>query len=634
MNDASDIADRKADRKAALALLALFTLTILLAVSTRATDVQTNAIEAPLACDPKSTPCTPPEPPKTPEEQLRDWAAPNPNFASDIAFLRKALTDKPQLNVHGTEYTLGQAAIPFIQLVYPNQTSENGATCFINIHTPNAGHARIVSDAPMVNLATQGLYYYDYTPTLIGVHMVSSYCTVSSQPKPTQTQTNTIPSGSIVSGSVNNVNDLDDSYLRVTALLSTGSVQANFSPSATLVNVTGLALYSRLMRNSGSANFTLCAWNYTVKKYGACQSIEVGPFPVMFSQTLLTNTTGGDFLNSTSTTGVVSILINSSSLSTSDMLVDWLHADILAGQNITPDIRGSGEMHVSANASLDVIGNANTTLALIKQSIGAANTSLHTALNNNFTTLQTNVSTLLSNQANLTTLLNAIGTNLTSVNTTTLRVLTAIIEANRTLHGALSLNYTALNQSFQYTNNLILNITTGTSNNTDVLNAIYAMNTTLHGAIYLNTTALQASLTNVNQTLITHIDNANTTILAAIASLNASLDGRLTSINASLSNQISAVNVSIILVINNTNETLYFVLSNLSTNVQNVYNNTQYLVNTTTTDLAIDQDTNARARGIQQDVEDILAILLDLRKRFIDYADAINRALFRPLFGQ
>jgi hypothetical protein len=85
------------------------------------------------------------------------------------------ITNKPKLEVHGTEYQIGQEAKVWLQLLDSGGNDVITGVCYADMYTPSGGY--YFEKATMINMVHDGIYYYDFSvPVIEGVYPVIAEC--------------------------------------------------------------------------------------------------------------------------------------------------------------------------------------------------------------------------------------------------------------------------------------------------------------------------------------------------------------------------------------------------------------------------------------------------------------------------
>jgi len=302
---------------------------------------------------------------------------------ADISY---SISPSGKMTMHGTEYSFGQSAKLWLQLLDANTTAVTGGVCYIDIYTPN--NQIFVERATMSNLNHDGIYYYDISevPILSGVYPAISTCYyISSQTFNNFTSVSFL-NGTLSSGTITDTAILDINYLQTTeSIAGLGNprrIHEEFNISRNVCDIseallTGISIYWTGKWNSNVANdvLTLNVYNYTSDSWIALPNgisgsgISVKSVTNTFS---LSNITKAGLVNSTG--GNFRLRINDTFLAdatSSSFDTDYLSVacDQLSSSG-WQQVKGSSEMHVTSEldyvTTLDdyhlSLGNLNTTL--------------------------------------------------------------------------------------------------------------------------------------------------------------------------------------------------------------------------------------------------------------------------------
>lgn len=175
------------------------------------------------------------------------------------------LTNQSAMQVFGTEYTYGDDARVFLQLLEGNTPIVN-ATCFSTVYTPSGA---VFADHTLMSLqpGSNGLYYADYTaPNISGVYMVEAECNYYSTTESHYVVSSSFSKGFITSGSIAFLNASDNQRLVVSENPQSQSIFAVFSApfdetSGAFADETGI--YNKDGSYFGSPNLTASAFSGT-----------------------------------------------------------------------------------------------------------------------------------------------------------------------------------------------------------------------------------------------------------------------------------------------------------------------------------------------------------------------------------
>lgn len=92
----------------------------------------------------------------------------------DVCIDIKNIISKPNMNVFGTEYQVGDEGTIFLQLLSENKTAISDASCYLFVYYPNK---TLWLNQISTSYLNHGIFYRDITiPQTTGVYIVSSHC--------------------------------------------------------------------------------------------------------------------------------------------------------------------------------------------------------------------------------------------------------------------------------------------------------------------------------------------------------------------------------------------------------------------------------------------------------------------------
>lgn len=272
-----------------------------------------------------------------------------------------------RIQMHGTEYTIGQQAKLWIQLLDSEGMDVSDGVCYIDIYTPLGG--QYIEGATMTNMEHDGIYYYDLpVPTLQGVYPAISECYyVATQNKRNMT-TYSIRSGVLTSGVINYTTSINSVYLvfttnknggltvnnRLNVTFNTTSSQFFNNCSVSELLLTGLTVGWTGIWNTGTSNhdFTFSVYNYTSSRWVDLPNKILGGS----GGTILTVSNSLSANNFTKLLGITStnplqikVADNDVNEGAKALSTDYLYAS--CDQLSSPGwqtVKGSSEMHVTA----------------------------------------------------------------------------------------------------------------------------------------------------------------------------------------------------------------------------------------------------------------------------------------------
>jgi hypothetical protein len=264
-----------------------------------------------------------------------------------------------EIDIHGTEYTIGQVGKIWVQVLDSNKTAVSNATCLVDIYTPDG--LQIVEKEPM-SFLEDGIYYYNFiVPDQIGVYPSVVQCYYV-----TSTAVNLASSGVVITGTTTSgdytTTWVFDGVYWVVREISFGGKQRiqtlmNFS------NVSQPALQSNLniiwtgIWNSApnTDSISMYIMNFTSGNWTLLPNLidDTGGSELTYANSIATtNATASGLIKN----GIVSILFNDTNGTDGSATLfksDYVHVDVVAQFSAQyQQIIGSGEIHVSSFSNL------------------------------------------------------------------------------------------------------------------------------------------------------------------------------------------------------------------------------------------------------------------------------------------
>lgn len=511
--------------------------------------------------------------------------APSEDTGAGYGWLDITYSNKPQngqLAVHGTEYRGGDMATSFVSLTDNNQAAINNAVCYLDLYAPysyNITHPEILDNQLML-FKEKGLYYYDYlipANASSGIYMMNVNCRYAQYMKfyaaddlfnaPNLTSTTALDGANQVLNSYEDGLYVENSH-------AGDKVVSNFTfTNLTYANLSTVAFNVFYQSEDNGGTMTVRFWNWTSGRFAEEKTISLpatgsGGNPTSYD----------DFKSVTLNVSDVSSFLSGGKMivgvnSTKSKKIYWNAAYLTFItydlSSYPPDIRGSGEIHVSPqNYTVDLIGILSGQDKIISN-ITSTNHTLHSALASNFSQVLGNESlirsdissvnsTLLSQFSSLTSYLgthfgyvlgnmtayfSALNGNL--IGNFTEKDL-AIESVNRTLHDSLSSN-------FSYTDGLVSGVGASVISTNDTLHdSISGLGLEIYdvGLDVLSTNAtLHSSISSAESDILGEESNTQYSVWFANGTLHDSLFGNFTYTNA---------------FINDTNTSIYYELMSLN----------------------------------------------------------------------
>jgi hypothetical protein len=280
----------------------------------------------------------------------------------DLTYMNNPTGD---VTVHGTEYSYGQQAKVWLQLLDSNGSTISNGICFIDIFNPT--NTNYLEQATMTNMNHEGIYYYDLgVPMMQGVYPVIASCYYTAGQTSNYGSTITMSRGTLDSGSMTNTKVLDGSYMvttespsgegnprRYTSIINftSGFICSNISE----LLLTGITISWTGRWNSNVANdiMTILIWNYTSNKWIPLANTITGSGTGVKSVSnsfSFTNITQAGFVNSSGSN--LRLKFNDTELSdTTSSGFDYDYLSVDCNQLISPqwqEVKGSSELHVTS----------------------------------------------------------------------------------------------------------------------------------------------------------------------------------------------------------------------------------------------------------------------------------------------
>jgi len=287
---------------------------------------------------------------------------------ADYDKIKYAVYESSPLIVHGTEYKAGENSRIFLQLKDPNSQPILNASCYLDLFLPNMTQA--VIDGPMLYLKdSDGIYFYDYVPSFVGVYALSAECKYSQNVKWYYTLTGWNPFAETCGGekivanasvgtgygdtiSLNNL--MDWMYYRVDTATKFLNVTFTYNSSTqnckiNRTNAQTLDFYYMGETDYATSTLSFYIWNWNSSKWDLMGN--VAPFGLAFS----TGTSGvSDYFakslnlnNYTNNDGTAKVMVYGSGGTNFRLWMDWMAFRTSGNATAMTDLKGSGELHVS-----------------------------------------------------------------------------------------------------------------------------------------------------------------------------------------------------------------------------------------------------------------------------------------------
>lgn len=270
--------------------------------------------------------------------------------------------------VHGTEYTIGQTAKVWLQLLNANRSTINNGVCYTDIYSPSG--AEYIERATMTNMNHDGIYYYDLpVPTTEGVYPVLALCYYEAGQTYTPLTSYRIINATATADPLSNTQTQDGNYFTITETpLSSGNprrIDVEFNSTANICKniseslLTGITI-SWVGRWNGQTNddLTFQVFNHTSSSWISLTNtiLATGTGTKTDTNSLqFNNITKYGLLNSAPNMRLRIIDKNVTDTTSTNFDTDYLQ--ISCDQLSNPqwqEARGSSEIH--ANAPLNTTG--------------------------------------------------------------------------------------------------------------------------------------------------------------------------------------------------------------------------------------------------------------------------------------
>ena len=305
------------------------------------------------------------------------------NIGSSTAWMDITYTNNPvgELKLHGTEYSYGQISKAWLQLLNSSGNHINNGVCYTDIYYPNM--SQFLERATMSNANHDGLYYYDVElPFIEGVFPVIALCYYESGQVYNYATNITIINGSIDSGTINDTNSVDSTYLttsETTVALGNprrydsriyfngNSICSNISEL--LLNGISIGWTGRWNSNIGSDVITMSLWNHSSSTWYILPNTITGVgtgIKTVTNSVVLNNISSTGFVNGSGTNMILRFQdTNLTDGTTTGLDYDYIY--VACDRLSSPQwqtLRGSSEFHLSPsfnqsiNATISDIASA------------------------------------------------------------------------------------------------------------------------------------------------------------------------------------------------------------------------------------------------------------------------------------
>jgi hypothetical protein len=284
----------------------------------------------------------------------------------DLTYMNNPTGD---VTVHGTEYSYGQTAKTWLQLIDGLGDFVNEGICYVDIYTPE--NEQFLERANMHSLEHDGIYYYDLLLENMGegVYPVIALCYYEAGQVSYFASNYFTKIGTYDSGTIDNTYIIDGGaglYLRFKEAvlnpvrnISVGLNVTNSSicfdtPEALLTGVT-LRVVGRF-DSVVNDDITISLWNYTSNSWLDLPNkiLEGASYKDVSNSFFINNITDSGFVNSSGSN--LKVLFTDTTLTdgaTSNLDIDYLtfSCDQLADPS-WQEVKGSSEIHISSGSTI------------------------------------------------------------------------------------------------------------------------------------------------------------------------------------------------------------------------------------------------------------------------------------------
>ncbi len=518
------------------------------------------------------------------------------------------------VNVFGTDYTVGDNGRIFVQLVQ-NNTGFDGAVCLVNVHYPDSSYLTpnyFIEGGLLVSLGEDGLYYTDFTaPSQIGIYMISAECFVGENTTRWNATSDTLVEGTIKSGSIADVHEDDGSYYELEEQDNGGNNQSyqhefefNVSGLTEALNETatiGLLFAGRLrIGDLGDIDDTIKfqLWNYTSSSWIDLPN-QLYP-QVTDTDVIVANTGDGsgapDYINNS----ILRTRMQDTDQTTDDdkglIFIDryWLALTFPVVEPVL-GIAGGGELNVRAPINLSsILGNftdLTNLLLAVNQSLSAEISAVNTSIYNRIDLMESNIDAEfnltywwlehLDNNINGTRdqLQSGLDNLSLQVNETKWQIHDHIDALNVSIQSELTLLKNDTETIIAELGNFSVEVDV---NFTEVLDAIDDLSVQVDNNFNItqqNITDIQTDISDLETYVDTRFDEINTTITQSeqnviniVVSINQTITDTLALINNSLYNELVYTQTLITLVNQSLSTQLTSMESTIQSNFTSVFN--------------------------------------------------------------
>jgi len=281
---------------------------------------------------------------------------------------------KPQMQMHGTDYYIGDFGKSWVQLLDADGNFVNNGTCYIDIYTPS--NEQLIERASM-NFLANGIYYYDFlVPDVIGIYPTIGLCYYV-----TTSQIETADSGYVVigidgAGSYTTTATKNNNYWNIDEALTNGTYRLQMGQNYTGITqpalLTAVSIEFQGRWDGGSDTLTIHVWNWTNSRWISIPNtiLDTGGIDLDINNLILTSNAT---LNGILKSGEVRVMINDTSvadLTESTLRIDYLAVNFISYSSPSVrEIKGSSEINVKGNPEANQFILAETDCGKIERDI-------------------------------------------------------------------------------------------------------------------------------------------------------------------------------------------------------------------------------------------------------------------------
>lgn len=276
---------------------------------------------------------------------LNDWNLPE-QIASTVG--------RPIINMHGTEYFMGDIGKIWLQLLDTNGSAVNNGVCYVDIYYPYG--ARFIEHSPM-NFLEDGVYYYDVIiPEIIGVYPAIGLCYYTTVAQTETADSGYINIGTLDSGSYTSTQIKDNVYWKIDELKVSGIHRLDFGENFTNINppalLTGIDILWSGKWNGGTDALIIYVYNFTSSSWLALMNTipDTGGARIDISNSIATTNATVSGLLSNNETRIRIVDATSVDGTKSKVQTDYLVVNFISFSSPEyQEVKGSSEINVKSS---------------------------------------------------------------------------------------------------------------------------------------------------------------------------------------------------------------------------------------------------------------------------------------------